>query len=124
MNPPEHRVFKRIPFDARIRLSHGERSWETQLLDISLKGALVEQPAQWNATTGETVQAEIVLADDAVIHMDARVAHTENGRIGLRCQHIDVDGISHLCRIVELNTGDPELLHRELEALGNSGEDV
>jgi len=122
MNPTEHRTFKRIPFDAKARLSGDGGRWETQLIDISLKGVLVEQPPKWEAAVGDTIHTEITLADDAVIHMDARVAHAENGRVGLRCEHIDVDGISHLCRIVELNTGDPELLHRELEALGKVGD--
>jgi len=121
MNTTEHRTFKRIPFDAKARLSGDGHHWETQLIDISLKGVLVEQPPQWDAAVGDAIHTEITLADDAIIHMDARIAHAENGRVGLRCEHIDVDGISHLCRIVELNTGDPELLHRELEALGQTG---
>jgi len=33
-------------------------------------------------------------------------------------QHIDLDSISHLRRLVELNLGDEALLERELAALG------
>ena len=38
--------------------------------------------------------------------------------VGMVCRHIDVDSISHLRRLVELNLGDEALLERELAALG------
>ena len=40
--------------------------------------------------------------------------------IGFVCRHIDVDSISHLRRLVELNLGDEALLERELAALGEA----
>ena len=45
------------------------------------------------------------------------VAHREGRRAGLACQSIDVDSVTHLRRLVELNAGDPDLLQRELSAL-------
>jgi hypothetical protein len=39
-------------------------------------------------------------------------------RIGYRWEKIDLDSFSQLKRLVELNLGDPELLNRELSALG------
>jgi hypothetical protein len=50
--------------------------------------------------------------------MDVEVAHQENDEMGLNCKDIDVDSITHLRRLVELNLGDPKLLERELSALG------
>ena len=50
--------------------------------------------------------------------MDVEIAHRENDELGLNCKDIDVDSITHLRRLVELNLGDPELLERELSALG------
>ncbi|HXK57002.1 MAG TPA: PilZ domain-containing protein, partial [Gammaproteobacteria bacterium] len=38
--------------------------------------------------------------------------------LGLRCVSIDMESIGHLRRLVELNLGDAELLHRDLESLG------
>jgi hypothetical protein len=35
----------------------------------------------------------------------------------LLCESIDLDSITHLRRLVELNAGDPALLERELTAL-------
>jgi len=49
--------------------------------------------------------------------MTASVAHIDPTRIGFICEHIDLDSITHLKRLVELNLGDEELLHRELSSL-------
>jgi hypothetical protein len=50
--------------------------------------------------------------------MDVSVAHVEDQHIGFRCEHIDLDSITHLRRLVELNVGDTDILYRELSALG------
>ncbi len=113
----EHRSFTRIHFDAKTVISNPEQKWDTELLDISLKGVLVEKPASWDAALGSEFTLSISLADDAIIYMQASVAHVENDHIGFCCDHIDLDSITHLRRIVELNTGNEELLHRELSAL-------
>jgi hypothetical protein len=42
----------------------------------------------------------------------------EQELLGFVCQYIDLDSISHLRRLVELNLGDGSLLERELAALG------
>jgi len=36
----------------------------------------------------------------------------------LQWQNIDLDGLTHLRRLLELNMGDPEEMHRELAELG------
>lgn len=118
-NSNEKRVFSRIPFDAQvlIRGEHGE--WKSTLLDISLQGALLHLPEDWVAAVGTPFELEITLAPDAVIFMESVVAHIEKDHIGFRCEHIDLDSITHLRRIVELNTGDEALLNRELSALSH-----
>jgi len=50
--------------------------------------------------------------------MLTRLAHIRNNNVGLRCEYIDIDSITYLRRLVELNLGDAELLERELVALG------
>ena len=49
--------------------------------------------------------------------MHTEVVHKTSHHLGLRSLHIDVESISHLRRIIELNLGDAELLNRELEML-------
>jgi hypothetical protein len=54
--------------------------------------------------------------------MKVRCRHAERGQIGFECEHIDIDSISNLRRLVELNLGDAELLERQLGALGGVNE--
>lgn len=111
------RQFWRAHFSSPVVLTlHGQAS-EAALQDISLKGALVEVPSGWPGRHGDSCQLRLILAGDAAIDMSAAVAHVEGSRIGLRCENIDLDSITHLRRLVELNSGDPALLERELPAL-------
>lgn len=114
---PDKRRFKRIPFNTAARIVS---TLPMQVIDISLKGALVTKPAQWKGAAGDLLNIEIPLdTGDAIIRMETRVAHVEADRLGLLCEHIDLNSITHLRRLVELNLGDDELLHRELAELGS-----
>jgi hypothetical protein len=53
--------------------------------------------------------------------MWTKVMHVEGRHVGLRCESIDLDSITHLRRLVELNSGDPGLLDRELGSLMREG---
>jgi hypothetical protein len=119
MTTPEQRRFTRIPFDATAILTRGSRRWRSTMIDVSLKGALVARPDHWDVMPGEGVTVELeVEGHDIVITMRAVVAHVETDCVGLRCEHIDIDSISHLRRLVELNLNDEDQLQRELRALG------
>jgi len=113
----EQRIFSRINFDAQTTIIGSEKEWSTELLDISLKGVLVAMPENWDANKGATFNLQIMLSEDTIISMEATVAHIENKHIGFHCEHIDLESITHLRRIVELNTGNEDLLNRELSAL-------
>ncbi len=116
--PTEQRKFSRIPFDVRISLRQGDSHWESTLADISLHGALIHTPEGFEPADDAQYLLQIHLEGGPDIAMDVHVAHQEAGNTGLRCDDIDVDSITHLRRLVELNLGDPELLERELSALG------
>lgn len=115
------RRFQRIDFDASTELLQGDRHWSVVLHDLSLKGLLVQRPENWDAQPGLPLLARIRLADDAQVTMDVLLAHDNDGLLGFACQHIDIDSMSHLRRLVELNLGDTALLGRELAALGGEG---
>lgn len=115
----DRRRFQRIAFDAQTELVLGEKVWPVQLHDLSLKGLLVTCPSDWQAPAAEVFLARIRLAEDVLVEMEVAPAHVEGDHLGLVCRKIDLESISHLRRLVELNIGDSELLERELEALGN-----
>jgi hypothetical protein len=114
----ERRHFSRISFHRPAELVARAGRSRCELLDVSLKGALVETPADFDGAAGGVCTLTIRLAPgDAVIRMDGEIAHREGNLVGVRCDEIDLDSIAHLRRLVELNVGDDELLHRELAEL-------
>lgn len=114
---PDRRHFWRAHFHSPVQLTLHGKVAEAGLWDISLKGALVEVPPEWLGSNGDHCQLRLHLATDATIDMSTTIAHIDGQRIGLRCEKIDVDSVTHLRRLVELNAGDPGLLDRELSAL-------
>lgn len=116
----DKRKFSRIPFDTPVHLVSAEGSWDCELLDVSLKGMLATTPADWQTKVGDRYLAEMLMENqDATIRMEVSVMHSENNHTGFRCEHIDLDSISHLRRLVELNLGDSEILNRELSELSH-----
>lgn len=114
----DRRRFWRAAFQAEVQLVAADGCvTPAELLDISLKGALVKVPQQWSGSLGDTCRIDLRLADDAEIAMRTVVAHVEGAHVGLRCENIDLDSITHLRRLVELNSGDAGLLERELTVL-------
>lgn len=113
----QQRLFNRIPFHVTARLQSGEHRWEGQLVDISLHGALVRTSETIHTDNGQLLLT-VQLEGGPSICMDVEIAHREKDETGLRCKDIDVDSITHLRRLLELNLGDPELVQRELSALG------
>ncbi len=114
---PENRRFSRVSFQIPAELRAGGRVLACSLIDVSLRGALLELPAGTAIPEGEACTLEVRLGGDARIEMRGKVAHRESARAGIRCESIDLDSIAHLRRLVELNLGDEELMHRELAAL-------
>ena len=114
----ERRRFQRIAFDAATGLTQGDRQWAVELHDVSLKGLLVKRPADWNGDTDQPFQACVELGPDVQVRMEVVLTRTQNDLLGFVCRHIDIESISHLRRLVELNLGDETLLERELAALG------
>ena len=116
----DHRAFWRAPFHAVVKLTDATGTWTGELLDISLKGALLEMSSDWPGVLGAKCQLQLDLGEGVAIQMRATVAHLEGARMGLRCDNLELDSITHLRRLVELNAGDPNLLERELPALLHS----
>lgn len=117
---PKRRLFTRIPFETGVVLSTFPGKHECRLVDISLKGALVERLLPWSAKNGDPCSIFVELAGGGTsIRMSGEVAHVEDGRLGIRCTEIDLESITNLRRLVELNMGDEEALNREIAAMVN-----
>jgi hypothetical protein len=115
------RRFSRIEFDTEVRLISDKGLWKSKLIDISLKGLLITVPQGWKADTGDHYLTELFADnEDTVIRMEVSVTHVGERRVGFKCEHIDLDSISHLRRLLELNIGDIDIINRELSELGHS----
>lgn len=117
----ERRNFWRAVFHSPVRLTTHDGQALAQLLDISLKGALLQATDVWHGKAGEECRLTLELGPDATITMWTKVMHVEGPHIGLHCESIDLDSITHLRRLVELNSGDPAILDREFASLARDG---
>jgi PilZ domain-containing protein len=116
--PSERRRFSRIVFHRPAELDVRVARVTCEVTDVSFRGALVEVPRSLRTQAGAKCTLTIRLdAGDAVIRMEGEIAHREGTLVGVRCLEIDLDSMSHLRRLVELNVGDEAILHRELSAL-------
>lgn len=113
----DRRRFTRILLDVVVQFEHDNQIWSTQLVDISLKGALIEMPEGWKGQIGDIYTLDIHLDSDTSIGMNAQVAHIDEQTIGFECTMIDIASIAHLRRVVELNIGSSTVLERELRIL-------
>ena len=113
----DRRQFWRATFRSSVELVDSRGDSPAELIDISLKGALVKVPATWSGAVGDGCHLKLRLAEGTAIVMRTSVAHIEGRRVGLYCDSIDLDSITHLRRLVALNAGDSALLDRELAAL-------
>ena len=55
--------------------------------------------------------------DNLVIAMAGELAHVEGRHGGVLCRSIDLESITHLRRLIEVNLADPAASERELKAL-------
>lgn len=116
--PHERRHFVRVSFDAPALLTTSTDAFSVHVLDLSLKGALIMAPAEAPLKAGMLCQITIPLAETGNhIAMSTEVAHVQGLHIGLLCRGIDLDSVTHLRRLIELQLGDPALLERDLGEL-------
>lgn len=114
----ERRIFSRVPFSGRVTVEGDHAYWQADLIDISMKGVLITRPMEWHGQPGDHYQLKISLGENRlVITMDTSLAHSSNECLGFCCEHIDLDSMTHLRRLLELNLGDEERINHELSAL-------
>ena len=111
-------VFSCVIFDLRASYVLMTTKYPCKLLDVSLHGALITKcDAFIGNQNSQAVLRFSLPQSDIEIKMEVVVCHIEADHIGLKCHHIDIDSITYLKRLIELNLADDELLHRELAML-------
>lgn len=114
----ERRDFSRIALRRPAALRLGRKSIPSELLDISLRGALVRLSAEPVMVEGQPCDLLVRLDQGpATILMRGEVAHCSGNEVGVRCLELDLESAAYLRRLVEVNLGSEQLLDRELAAL-------
>jgi hypothetical protein len=121
MTSQERRQFARVTFAAGAELITTQAHHHCQVLDISLKGVLLQLPAGPGPQAGQPCLVKLPLAGgaggDAAIAMAGELAHVAGGHAGVLCRSIDLESITHLRRLIEVNLAEPGASERELKAL-------
>ena len=114
----ERRHFNRVTFNSPATIYMLDKTSECEIIDLSIHGALVKLNEAAQLEIGANYKLDIPLGgDNKHISVDLQLMHQEDNKLGLMNQQIDIDSITHLRRLVELNSGDSELLDREFEVL-------
>jgi hypothetical protein len=113
----DKRKFHRIFYNAQAELSHEQTTWQCQIRDLSLKGCLLNFSEAWQGEIDKLYTLSFALSNDVSITMQVSVSHVIGDNAGFKCEHIDLESITSLRRLVELNLGNSELLERDLASL-------
>ena len=112
------RQFTRILFSISAEIEIEEQTYPVSIHDISLNGALDTAIDSEISLKGKLGTLHFVLSDkESEVTMNIAVVHEEKDETGLQCNAIDIDSVTHLRRLVELNLGDSEQLNKELSQL-------
>ncbi len=113
----DNRHFHRINFAGEATLSCEEKTWSCEIVDLSLKGCLLRFEFPWEEDPEKLYTLTLQLSEETQIKMALATTHVVGNKVGFKCEHIDIDSISELRRLVELNLGSSALLERDLLAL-------
>ncbi len=111
----ERRNFSRVDFQSTVTIGSGEKDFQTELIDISLKGALIKLEPGQVIEKGEQCVFELKLdANVVAVKTDALVVYSHENQRGLKFKNLELESMIHLRRLIELNLGDPDKIQQEL----------
>ena len=114
----ERRRFSRILHQAPAKIKQRDLAIEARIQDLSLHGLLIQ--VEKAETLDSTLPVHVTFSFDQseqVIMLKAQVIDVSKCEVRLKINKIDIESISQLKRCIELNVGNNDLLHRELEHL-------
>ncbi len=112
------RRFSRISFAEKSIVEFGGSSVEVDLLNISLKGALVQFGEDMNCSPGDIWKLSFHLGNsDINMEFKAVVVHASGNLAGVKFMETELNTMIHLRNLMEARTMDPEKVRRELDFL-------
>ncbi|SDH27547.1 PilZ domain-containing protein [Vibrio xiamenensis] len=121
----ERRQFSRIVYHAIATLEQGSKQCFGQVKDISLHGLLlsVDDP---NVQFSDEHLIDVFFTlpgSEIELTMSTQIVDQSGAMLRMRIDHIDIESLSHLKRLVQLNVGNDELLNRNIEHLSDIGDE-
>lgn len=122
----EARKFMRTDFGVKGWLEHQGEKFDFDLINLSLKGALVHSETAFVLKKGNLINVTIQLThSDVQICAEAELVHKEakDGLhyMGCKFKSIDAESMIHLRRLLELNTQGEGEIEKELSFLKEEG---
>jgi hypothetical protein len=118
----ERRRFSRVIYKVPARLHQGAVEANCSIIDLSLHGVLLSTPDQ-PLDHAQPVDIRFHIPESEIdISMQADIVEVSDNTLRVSIHFIDIDSISHLKRLIELNVGNDDLLHREIELLSDLGD--
>lgn len=115
------RQFTRILFSIKAELNIEDIIYPVSIHDISLNGALITAVKSEHSLKGKLGTLTFFLCDnDVEVTLHIAVVHEQDDETGLQCNAMDIDSITHLRRLIELNLGSSEQLDKELSQLSRT----
>jgi len=109
------RRFRRIPFAAQAIVSSEGNEHSCELLDLAMKGALLASDKPLPVRLGQIYQLCIALQGGPIaLKFEAKLVHHDVDHYGFKFISEDLDTLTHLRKLIELNTGDAEATRNEL----------
>lgn len=116
----EKRHFVRVTFHNKVKVDFGNKSISGELENISLNGALITFDQPCSLTPSDLATLHLALSEyEHTLQMSAVLAHHEQNSYGFKFKEMDINTMSDLRRLLELNTGDETEIVHELEFLVN-----
>ena len=112
----EKRNFSRINFTASTQVEFNDSIYEGELLDLSLRGALLSLKDQVPLKMKDRCTLIICLhSSDIKLIFEAELTHIHKNNMGFKFLGEDVGTMTHLRNLLSLNVGDYDKITDELD---------
>ncbi len=110
------RNFQRVDFQSKVEVHLAAANFSCTLINLALRGTLLQCHQQLPLKLGDEAKIFILLQDSALnLGFQARLVHHEGDHYGFVFTEADSDSMAHLRRLMELNTGNGDLVDSEFD---------
>jgi len=111
----KNRHFIRVDFHSDSKISCNGKEYSGELINLSLKGALLRFEKIPGFNKGDNCFLTIALsASDIILSFEVETVHLQNNDAGFKFTGIDIDSMTHLRRLIDLNADNNDITDEEI----------